>query len=133
MPLDRDNINPASRVTLWLYAIVNIGFGTALLREPVSELLGAPAFRTLDDLFDIRAWGLLFLGVGIAQAASRAFKRRESYILALGLMMLLGGVFTVTVIVGAAQDVNPWTSPWFPLCYTGVALATLVQLESRTR
>lgn len=131
MPLERTKITRASRLTLPTYVVINLGFGMALMLEPLADLLAVPAYRTLHHILPMHAWALLFLGVGAVQAAALVVHKREPYILTLGLGMLLGGCLTVSLLSGAILDTNPWTAPWFPLFYTIGCLATLVSLEAR--
>lgn len=131
MPLDRTHITRASHITLPLYVFVNAGFGLALVLEPVRELLGVPAYRTLHAMFGIRVWGWLFVGAAVVQLAAILRGRRDPYMYALGLGMILGGLLTVSLAVGAIKGTNPWTAPWFPLFYTGGCLASLVSLAAR--
>jgi hypothetical protein len=131
--LRRERVTLAQRVMIPTTILVNLAFGTALVREPLTVLLGVPAYRTLDGIVDIRAWGWLFIGAGLAQVCALLTRGRYAYIYSLGVCLIAGAVLTGCLIYGATQNTNPWTAPWFPLYFTLGCLASARSLEARER
>lgn len=136
MPRDltRATVTTASQVMLPTYALVNIGYGIALASEPTRDLLDVPAYRTLHhEHLTIHAWGWLFVLAGLLQLAALAWGRRALYRYTLSLGIILGGALTLAVLWGAHNGSNPWTAPWFPLCYTAACWASLRSLTASER
>lgn len=128
MPLTRTTVTVASRVMLPTHVLVNVGYGLALIAEPSRHLLTVPAYRTLDAIAPIHAWGWLFILAGAAQLGAMTLHRRYPYVYALGVGLAIGGLLTVALVSGAVRDTNPWTAPWFPLFYTAGCWASIRSL-----
>jgi hypothetical protein len=131
--LRRDRVTLAQRVMIPVTIIVNLGFGTAVVSEPLAELLRVPAYRTLDGIVDLRVWGWLFIAAGTSQVAALLAGGRYAYIYSLGVCLIAGGILTGCLVYGAVQDTNPWTAPWFPLYFALGCLASARSLEARER
>lgn len=133
-----DRLRP-SQVTLAQRAMIpttvaiTLGFGLSVVATPLAEILAVPAYRTLDSLVDIRAWGWLFVGAGLVQTGALVVGRRHAYIYTLGVCFIVGLILTGCLIYGAIQGTNPWTAPWFPAYYTIGCLASARSLEARER
>ena len=126
--LTRDTVTRASRVMLPVHVVVNVGYGLALIAEPTKHLLEVPAYRTLDAIAPIHAWGWLFILAGAVQLAAMALHRRYPYVYALGVGLVIGGTLAGMLVAGAVRDTNPWTAPWFPLFYTAGCWASIRSL-----
>src|SRR5690348_15692484 len=114
MPLDRAHITVASRVMLPVYPIFSALFGLGLLLTPRDRMLQTPVFQTADHVAPLPTWGVLFLVVAALQVSAMVAKTRPRYTLALGLLIVLMGVWTVVFIASALHDQAPWTSPLWP-------------------
>lgn len=132
MPLDRAHITHASRITLPLYVVVNLGYGLSFVCTSVPSLLTSPAYGTLNAVAPIHVWGWLFVVVGAIQVlALLVTHNRYGYAYALTLAFLLGFAFTVVLFAGAFAGDNLWTAPWLSVLYTGGCAASAVSLIFR--
>ena len=127
MPFSRRNVPPGERWRLPAFVLVNVGDGSALVFDQTT--LTVPAYRTLEAVMTIPAWGWLFVATGAVQAGAMLVGRRAAYVNALGVGLILGAALTFVLLAGAYNGTNPWTAPWLPLFYTVSCIASAKALD----
>lgn len=133
MPLDRAHVTIASRVMLRVYPLFAAGVGVSLAFTPRARLLATPTFRYLDGIVSLRAWGVAFLGLAVVLAFAWVSHKRELYQVALSLMLVWMGIYTVVTLFSAIQgqaSFAAWTWPAFIMC---ACWASLLSLWARER
>ncbi len=113
MPLTRDTMTTASRVTLPTYVIFFGWLGITYLLAPRDRLDESPALRYTDTVIDLRALGILLLGAGALMAYALVRHSRDTSRYALVVAGICHGIiFCAFLLATFYGDASPSAAAW---------------------
>lgn len=124
MPLDRDHLTVASRITVPTYVVFFTVLGANFLLGPEGRNTSSPMLRYADTLMDIRVWGALFLGCGILMLAAMWRHERDLYRFGLLVCALSMAAWTAVAILGIFTEPVSFSAWAWPGAMTAFCLAT---------
>lgn len=124
MPLDREHLTVASRITVPTYVVFFTVIGANFLFGPASRNTSSPMLRYADSLMGIRAWGGLFLGCGLLMLVAMWVHSRDLYRYGLLVCALSMATWTLVAIGGIFAEPVSFSAWVWPGAMTAFCLAT---------